>query len=248
MDHAALLDVITAQSGALAAAARAVGPDVTVPATPEWTMSKLVKHTGTTYAWARANVERGGARVRPADLDLGLPAATADYPDWFEAGTAAFVATLAATDPAAPAWSWGADHHARFWARRMAHEGTIHRWDAQSASGDQGPIEPALAVDGIDERLENLVVAMEFNAAGSAPLFGAGETIHLHCTDADGEWLLRFASDGFTYTREHAKGDLAIRAGASDLLLWLVGRRPLEGLETFGDPAVADVHAAIRTF
>ena len=47
---------------------------------------------------------------------------------------------------------------------------------------------------------------------------------------------------------EHAKGDLAVRGGASDLLLWLVGRRALDGLETFGDTTVADTHSAIRSF
>ena len=59
MDHAAYLDVVVAQTGALAGAARAVGPDATVPATPEWTMAKLVKHCGTTHRWARAVVESG---------------------------------------------------------------------------------------------------------------------------------------------------------------------------------------------
>jgi uncharacterized protein (TIGR03083 family) len=248
MEHLEYLDVVTAQAGALASAARAVGPDVTVPATPDWTMAKLVKHTGTTLAWARANVERGGEFVNPGELDLGLPASPGDYPDWLGSGAAAFVATSAAADPGAPAWTWGVDAHARFWSRRMAHETSIHRWDAESVSGEQAPIAPAVAVDGIDERLENLVPSMEHNPAGPDALCGRGETIHLHCTDTDGEWLLRFAPDGFTFSREHAKGDLAVRGGASDVLLWLVGRRGLDGLETFGDTTVADAHTAIRAF
>ena len=28
------------------------------------------------------------------------------------------------------------------------------------------------------------------------PMRGAGETIHLHCTDGEGEWLVRLAPDG----------------------------------------------------
>jgi len=247
MDHAAYLDVVVAQTHALAEAARAVDPGTTVPATPEWTMAKLVKHCGTTHAWARAVIERGEF-ANPGELDLGLPATEADYPDWIEVGAAAFAATASAADPGAPTWSWGVDQHVGFWSRRMAHETTIHRWDAQSAPGPQDPVDVPMAVDGIDERLENLVPSMEFNSAGPDALSGGGETIHLHCTDADGEWLLRFGDDGFTFTREHAKGDLAIRGDASDLLLWLVGRRSLDGLETFGDTGVADTHAAVRTF
>ncbi len=33
----------------------------------------------------------------------------------------------------------------------------------------------------------------------------------------------------------HAKGDAAVRGPAADLLLWLWGRRPLDGFEVFGD-------------
>ena len=247
MDQVAYLDVVVAQTGALAAAARTAGPDVTVPATPEWTMAKLVKHCGTTHRWARAVVETG-AFANPGELDLGLPDAEAEYPDWIESGAAALVATMRAADPDAPTWSWGNDPHVRFWTRRMAHETSIHRWDAESATGEQAPVARDLAVDGIDERLEHLVPSMEFNAAGAGPLSGAGETVHLHCTDADGEWLLRFGADDFTFTREHAKGDVALRGPASDLLLYLVGRGSLDALEVHGDPGVLDAHAAIRTF
>jgi uncharacterized protein (TIGR03083 family) len=157
-------------------------------------------------------------------------------------------AVLRDADPAAPAWSWGTDGTAGFWARRMAHETAVHRWDAESATGNQTPIPAALAVDGIDERLENLVPSMEFNEAGAAVMTGAGESIHLHATDVDGEWLLRFTPDGFEFAREHAKGDLAVRGAASDLLLVLIGRRGLDGLEVFGDPGVLEAHAAVTRF
>jgi hypothetical protein len=38
-----------------------------------------------------------------------------------------------------------------------------------------------------------------------------------------------------TVTREHAKGDVAARGTASDLLLFLWGRVPADSLEVFGD-------------
>lgn len=248
MTYDDLLAAVPAEATALARAARTAGPDAVVPAVPEWTMAKLVKHVGTTHRWAAANVAAGGARVTPRDLDLALPADPSGYPDWFESGAGDLVAVLRAADPDAPAWSWAAGQTAGFWARRMAHETAVHRWDAESAPGTQTPIPTALAVDGIDERLENLVPSMEFNEAGAAVLGGAGESIHLHATDVDGEWLLRFGPDGFSYSREHAKGDLAVRGPASDLLLVLLGRRGLEGLETFGDAGVLDAHAAITRF
>ena len=210
-------------------------------------MAKLIKHTGTTHRWAR-EVVRTGAFVSPADLDLGLPEDRAAYPDWIEAGAAEFVATVGAADPMRDCWSWGVDQHVGFWARRMAHETCIHRWDAQSATGEQQAIDADFAIDGIDERLDNLGPSMNFNPDGAAALHGTGETVHFHATDADGEWLLRFGPDGFTVAHEHAKGDVAVRGPANDLLLYLVGRRDLEGLEIFGDVAVLDAHRAIRNF
>jgi len=247
MNYDDFLATVITEAAGLAAAARTVGPDASVPSTPEWTMAKLVKHTGTTHRWATANV-RAAAFSNPGDLDLGLPASEADYPDWIEAGAQSFVELLRATDPDAPTWSWGVDQRVQFWARRMAHETAVHRWDAQSATGVQSPIDAPLAADGIDEQLENLPASASFNSEAAAALTGRGESLHLHATDVEGEWLITFAPDGMTYAREHAKGDLAVRGGASDLLLLMVGRRSLDGLEVFGDAGVLDAHAAITHF
>ncbi len=40
--------------------------------------------------------------------------------------------------------------------------------------------------------------------------------------------------------REHAKGDVAIRAPASHLLLFLYGRAGASGAEVFGDASILD--------
>lgn len=247
MDHTTLIDVIADEANALATAARATGPDAPVPATPEWSMAKLVKHTGTTHRWVLA-IAASHEFANPGDLDLGLPDDPASYPDWFEAGAATLTSALSDIDPLADMWSWGVDQHARFWSRRMAHETAVHRWDAQSALGTQNALRADVAIDGIDERLENLTPSMKFNPAGAEALCGTGETVHFHATDAEGEWLLRFEPNGVVVSREHAKGDVAVRGPASDLLLYLNGRRELEGLEVFGDPGVLDAHAAMRSF
>ena len=246
MERREYLDALTAHAGALATVARAVGPDAAVPATPEWSMAKLVKHTGTTHRWAHAIVQ-SGEFANPGDLELDLPADEAAYPDWLEQGAAALVTTFQSTDPDTPTWSWGVDQHVRFWCRRMAHETAVHRWDGQTAGGTPDAFAPELAVDGIAERLENLVPSMNFNPEGAQALVGTGETMHLHATDTDGEWLLQFGPE-FTYVSEHAKGDVAVRGPVSDLLLYLIGRRGLDGFEVFGDAGVLDAHSGIRSF
>jgi hypothetical protein len=122
----------------------------------------------------------------------------------------------------------------------MGHETTIHRVDAEQAAGRAvGPIDPAVAVDGIDELFS---VFLPARGAGRSP--GDGRTVHLHATDAEGEWLIRFAAGDLTVEVGHAKGDAAVRGPAGDLQLWLWGRHPLEALEVFGDPTAA---AALRT-
>ncbi len=129
-----------------------------------------------------------------------------------------------------------------FWLRRMANETTVHRWDAQTVSGRADPILAGLAVDGIDEML---TVLLPMQSHTQAPTLNA--TVHLHCTDHEGEWLVTFENGRATTIREHAKGDLAVRGPAASVYLWAWNRRPIgDGeLQAFGDESLLDAWAAI---
>ena len=95
------------------------------------------------------------------------------------------------------------------------------------------------AVDGVDEFLDHFT---DTGAEGAEPV---GGTVHLHCTDPSmpegaGEWLITEPVVGgrLEVTREHAKGDAAVRGTASDLVLALWRRRTLDEtdrFEVFGD-------------
>ena len=143
---------------------------------------------------------------------------------------------LESTDPDTPVATFAPPATAGFWGRRMAHETLIHRWDAESAHGQPGPFDAELAADGIDEGLN---VFVPFVRAGSQ-VKGSGETFHIHRTDGEGEWLVTVEDSGVRVSREHAKGDVALRGRAEDLLLWLWHRTPPDNLEVFGDPALLD--------
>ena len=91
-------------------------------------------------------------------------------------------------------------------------------------------VDADLAADGIDELLDEFLVWV---AEGAAPLAGS---VHLHCTDVAGEWVVR----GDVVTREHAKGDAAIRGPAHDLLMVLWRRQRLDSVDVVGDAAVAE--------
>ncbi|MGH2702312.1 MAG: SCP2 sterol-binding domain-containing protein, partial [Actinomycetota bacterium] len=111
-------------------------------------------------------------------------------------------------------------------------ETAVHRWDAQQATGNEKPIETELAADGIDEILYVFLPAKLDRHKGS------GETVHIHCTDVAGEWMVRLNDGGFEVTSGHGKGDAALRGPASDLLLTLWGRIPFERVELIGDETV----------
>ena len=145
---------------------------------------------------------------------------------------------LRAASPDQPTWAWGADQHACFWQRRLLHETVIHRADADLALGREPTIDANVAIDGVDEFLDNLPHATFSRVVKD--LKGEGESLHLHCTDVDGEWLIKLNPTGFTWEHGHAKGDVAVRGAASDLLLLLYGRRKpqSEHFQIFGDAAL----------
>ena len=109
----------------------------------------------------------------------------------------------------------------------------MHRWDAQNAVGDPSDIANDLAVDGIDELL---FVWLPTAAPLQEP---PGTSIHIHTTDSDGEWLAVLDEEPVV-TREHAKGDAALRGPASDVLLYLWDRIEPPSLEIHGDRAALD--------
>ena len=177
------------------------------------------------------SARRGSRRTRPPIWARPpIPRRSA----WLRAGSTGLVAALEAADPGAPLWTFTFDRKLSFWFRRQAQEIAIHRWDAQDSAGEAAPLDPVLAADGIDEWLDLLAVR------GGTAADGAEHTVHLHCTDVDGEWLVRQSADGLDIERAHAKGDVAARGTASDLDLYLWGRVGVERLEVFGDAAVLE--------
>jgi uncharacterized protein (TIGR03083 family) len=243
---ALLPSVISASAGAI----RGADPATPVPTCPGWDLGKLARHVGMTHRWAAELVRtRATERLDPRTLTLELPADPADYADWIDAGGAVLVAALHAADPDDSMWAWGADQHVRFWSRRMLHETVVHTADAMIARGAEPALEPATSVDAVDELLDNLPSAGYF-APKVAELRGQGESIHLHCTDIEGEWMITLTPAGYTWEHAHGKGTVAVRGSAGDLALLLYGRRRADDarLARFGDLGLLDhwlAHSAL---
>jgi uncharacterized protein (TIGR03083 family) len=165
-------------------------------------------------------------RSKPADKDLLTE---------YRAGLDELIKVLSSLDPARSCWTWAGIQNIAWVIRRMAHETAVHAWDAQVSAGNNAEIEAALASDGIDEYMHVMLVS---NMRDDEGLLSG--SVHIHCTDVDGEWLIvpNDTSD-VVVTREHAKGDCAIRGSASQLLLGLWRRVPMSSLEVIGSSDVA---------
>ncbi|WP_106401763.1 maleylpyruvate isomerase family mycothiol-dependent enzyme [Actinocorallia populi] len=239
MDHRVYCDLLEPELVRLAAAIGAAEPGAAVPGCDGWTALDLAQHVGVVHRWATRLVETAAtARIPFREVPVEYPAHWGDYPGWIEEGGRALVAALRAVDGAAPVWAWGPDQHMRFWSRRQFHEVMVHRVDAERAAGLSPAIDPVHAVDAIDEFLENISSGRGSGPAVAAACAAGPGTVHLHATDADGEWMIHLAADGYRWERGHGKGDAAVRAPVADLLLLTYGRRAPEGLEVFGDQAL----------
>lgn len=202
---------------------------------PGWTVADLIRHYGTVQRWITHIVRTlPEERVSESDLDLGLPDDVNDYPRWLADGVRPLVATLRATPGETPTWTFGPDRHVRFWSRRVLHETVVHRADAELALGREPVIDRELAADGVEEFLT--VYTHHPRIAAQIAEFGRfGETLHLHATDGDGEWMINLGPDGTKWERGHGKGAVAARGATSDLLLLLYGRYEPERCTLFGD-------------
>jgi uncharacterized protein (TIGR03083 family) len=110
----------------------------------------------------------------------------------------------------------------------------------------------ALAADCIDEFLE---LASSREALTQRPALRtlserAGDTLHLHATDASfpqprpaaTEWLIRIEDEGFVWEHAHEKATTAVRGPLTDLLLVALRRAPVGSgrVEVLGEARLLD--------
>jgi uncharacterized protein (TIGR03083 family) len=206
-----------------------------VPGCPDWDVAQLIGHTGWIHRWVTAILANGGQRISAKTVPQA-PEDQAAATAWFAEGVEPLLAALRDLDPTAEAFTFVGPRPAGWWRRRMAHETTVHRWDAESAYRAPAPFAPDVAVDGIEE-VWDVYFPNRFGF-GQLP---TGTTVHLHATDTTGEWLVTLGADAETsrVERGHAKGDVAIRGAASDLLLYCFGRLSPDRLDVVGDLPLA---------
>ena len=168
---AALRDAVSA----FARHAQEAGLDVPVPTCPDWTVRRLIGHQGMVHRWAAANL-----RGKTVEIDATERAGRrAPSPvDWLRDGAIDLVAAITAApdDVQTVVFLNDAPGPRAFWARRQCHETTIHSVDALAAALGRYPtsadtaIDPAVAVDGIDELLAGFMTRNKSRLRSESPM------------------------------------------------------------------------------
>jgi uncharacterized protein (TIGR03083 family) len=217
------------------------GLEEQVPSCPGWDVAEVVWHVAVVYEH-KARVMADNAWPDPwppADFDgraeiAFLREARDDLFAEFSRHDIAEQTTTFSTD----------DSTIGFWARRMALEAAVHRYDAELAHGDPTPIADDLSLDGIDEVLRVML--------GGTWWDGRVDTEHpvdaVISVDSGGaHWScdVRRASVDIS-TDRGAPASAGVAGEPMQVFLWLWGRRGDESVELTGDAhAVAEFRLRI---
>ncbi|CAM5339048.1 MULTISPECIES: maleylpyruvate isomerase family mycothiol-dependent enzyme [Streptomyces] len=234
MDTSAHVKTLAHEGSLLATAAESAGTDADVPTCPGWRVRDLLRHTGAVHRWATSFVAEGHTAPRP---DGGLPDLDgAALLAWFREGHGLLVDTLAGAAPDVRCWHFlPAPSPLAFWARRQAHETTVHRMDAESAAGGAVTgVAADFAVDGIDELLCGFHARPKSAVRTPEP-----RTLRVRATDVPGAvWTVRLSAEPPVTERAAAgDADCELSGPASRLYSALWNRRPVP--EVAGDASLA---------
>jgi len=239
------LAVIRREGEQFAATLQAQWLDATVPTCPEWTLRSLAQHLGRVHIWAAAHVEE----ARPDQLsyeeeqaEWGRMPADPELVSWY-LGTVDRLLRALTTAPAnVQCWTFlPAPTPLQFWARRQAHELTIHRVDAQLVTGPVAPMTERFAVDGIEE------LVLGFFGRRRSRLRSPEQPRTLAIRTDAASWLVHIGLDGAQPERGEGPADCTVAGAASDVYYALWNRLPLHDLRVDGDPAVLDLWTSNAT-
>lgn len=148
-------EIEAVEQAAARISALARGGDLATPVDHlnRWKVRDVVAHLGGVYQWATRIVQERsmkGPGFTKSKLD------GTELCDWFDDAADTVVELLRTTpfDEQCPNFNPGSERTVAWWARREAHESTVHRWDVEAAFGDTTAIDPKLAADGVDEFLD----------------------------------------------------------------------------------------------
>lgn len=214
-----LVDALEVESEALAEAAGRLSLDAMVPTCPEWSVADLLAHAGLFTAQVGGQPWAGD---NPNDVTADAVPAPLERVDWYRAVSrdclSALRRSLAGDIDGVPAHL--VDNPVGF-ARMLAREIPVHRWDMQNVVGDPAPIASVVAAEGLTAMFENFLPAIWRGAPAS------GTRVRLTANDVDVDWTIGFLEGGPTFEPgpPTAPPEVHVMGTSTDLLL-LMFRRP----------------------
>ncbi|MDN3292856.1 maleylpyruvate isomerase family mycothiol-dependent enzyme [Streptomyces ficellus] len=219
----------------LAEAAERAGPGAPVVTCPGWQVRNVLRHTGMVHRWATAFLTEGHTSYHP---DAGEPDLDGEeLLRWFREGHGRLVAALTEAPDALECWAFlPAPSPRAFWARRQAHETTVHRVDAQSALGaGVTEVEPGFAADGVDELLCGFHAREKSRVRTPEP-----GTLRVRATDTGDVWTVRLSDQApRTERTDEGPADCELSGPAGRLYLALWNRLPYGAVTVAGDERLA---------
>ena len=206
-----------------ARAATAAGLDAEVPTCPGWQVRDLVQHLGGVHRWATAYVVTGNPNPSNEKEDARYFAAIGDREllPAYQSAHAALVEALCGAPPDLACWTFlTAPSPLAFWARRQAHETTIHRVDAEAAAGMPSSCAPRFGADGIDELLNGF-----FSRTRGRLVCNPAVALSVRAADTGDAWTIRIEPDRRVVTPGDGDADCTVSGSAADLYLLLWNRR-----------------------
>ncbi|MEU9191335.1 maleylpyruvate isomerase family mycothiol-dependent enzyme [Streptomyces sp. NPDC048484] len=231
-----LLALVRDRSAALrGSVAGSLDLDVRVPSCPDWSLRDLVEHLTEVHRFWAAAVVAGPSEkpptVAPADDTL-----SADLLVRSAAATQELIAALRTAGPAVDCWTWWGDSGVPTTsgavARHQVQEAAVHAFDAQLVTSTPQPVPAVVALDGIAE-----FIGISHGTAGPWPHEPA--RIGLHAAEGQ-SWLLDLTTSGSHLIDGQHETDADLHGSASNLLLALHGRLPLDSLRSEGDRATLE--------
>jgi uncharacterized protein (TIGR03083 family) len=189
----------------------------------------LVTHVGFVHRWATRYVAEGleGPIPEPSEAEiLATGPLTEDLLEWSRVGHEGLLEALRAAPADLRCWSFlPAPSPLLFWARRQAHETTIHRIDVELAASQCDtdavltPVPVDLAADGIAELLEGFLRRRRRDAT---PEDDPGAGVVIVAEDAERTWTFRLVGRVVVPVEGQLPDHVEVRGSASQLyrMLW----------------------------
>ncbi|PWJ25795.1 uncharacterized protein (TIGR03083 family) [Branchiibius hedensis] len=174
--------------------------DAISPTAPEWSVRQVVAHQGMVHRWATGVITgRIDISAGPEVTDL-IEAEGMNTPDpggWLQRGSEALEWVLRGTaeDADIPFFLRNAGAPRDAWARRQAHETTIHWIDVYAARLGSAPdssgldIPAEFAADGVDELLRGFLPRSKSGMRTARDV-----VVAVHATDTGDTWTMRLGS------------------------------------------------------